>query len=163
MKEKKERKKLKDTKVGIFLKDKAPGILNTIGDVLPDNGAFGIVKNLISNSSLSPENKEMALRMLEEENKTHELSIRDRESARLREVELAKTGKTDWLMYVTGVTALLAFLTMIGWAMFGEIEGIREKVFFHILGFVEGTALSIFAYYFGSSKGSSDKNKYLSR
>ena len=45
---KKPRKKFKETKVGIFLKEKAPKILDSIGDVLPDNGVYGVVKNLIS-------------------------------------------------------------------------------------------------------------------
>lgn len=41
------KKKLKDTKIGIFLKEKAPHILDIIGDVLPDKGALGIIKNII--------------------------------------------------------------------------------------------------------------------
>jgi hypothetical protein len=41
------KKLFKDTKVGRFLSNAAPGILNTVGDVLPDNGVFGLVKNLI--------------------------------------------------------------------------------------------------------------------
>ena len=62
------RKKFKETKIGAFLKDKAPKILDTIGDVLPDNGAFGVVKNLISSdSSIKPEDKEMALKLLEQD------------------------------------------------------------------------------------------------
>ena len=62
------KKKFKETKIGAFLKDKAPKILDTIGDVLPDNGAFGVVKNLISSdSSIKPEDKEMALKLLEQD------------------------------------------------------------------------------------------------
>jgi len=62
------KKKFKETKIGAFLKDKAPNILDTIGDVLPDNGAFGVVKNLISSdSSIKPEDKEMALKLLEQD------------------------------------------------------------------------------------------------
>ena len=64
----KPKKKFKDTKVGLFLKNKAPKILDGIGDVLPDNGAFGIVKNLISSdSSIGPEDKEMALKLLDQD------------------------------------------------------------------------------------------------
>jgi len=64
----KKRKKFKDSKIGAFLKSKAPQILNTIGDVLPDKGGLGIVKNLISSdSSIGPEDKEMALKILEQE------------------------------------------------------------------------------------------------
>lgn len=64
----KNKKKFKDTKIGAFLTNKAPKILDTIGDVLPDNGAFGIVKNLISSdTNLGPEDKEMALKLLEQD------------------------------------------------------------------------------------------------
>jgi hypothetical protein len=43
----KDRKKIKDTKVGIWLKDKAPDVLETVGELLPDQGALGVVKRLI--------------------------------------------------------------------------------------------------------------------
>ena len=42
-----DKKKIKDTKLGAWLADKAPGILSLVGDLLPDKGALGIVKNLI--------------------------------------------------------------------------------------------------------------------
>ena len=41
------KKKIKDTKLGSWLAAKAPGILGVVGDLLPDSGALGIVKNLI--------------------------------------------------------------------------------------------------------------------
>ena len=43
-----DKKKFSETKVGKFLKNKAPNILNVVGDVLPNNGVLGVVKNLIS-------------------------------------------------------------------------------------------------------------------
>jgi hypothetical protein len=39
--------KIKDTKLGAWLKEKAPSILGTVGDLLPDQGALGLVKNLL--------------------------------------------------------------------------------------------------------------------
>jgi len=42
-----DKKKIKDTKLGSWLADKAPSILGVVGDLLPDKGALGIVKNLI--------------------------------------------------------------------------------------------------------------------
>ncbi len=64
----KNKKKFKETKIGAFLKNKAPKILDTIGDVLPDNGAFGIVKNLISSdTNLKPADKDMALKLLDQD------------------------------------------------------------------------------------------------
>ncbi len=62
------KKKFKETKIGAFLKNKAPKILDGIGDILPDNGAFGVVKNLISSdSNISAEDKETALKLLEQD------------------------------------------------------------------------------------------------
>ena len=40
-------KKIKDTKLGSWLASKAPNVLDVVGDLLPDNGALGVVKNLI--------------------------------------------------------------------------------------------------------------------
>lgn len=39
--------KIKDTALGGWLKERAPGILSTVGDLLPDQGALGVVKNLL--------------------------------------------------------------------------------------------------------------------
>ena len=63
MQSSKDKKKFKDTKIGAFLKNKAPKILNAVGDILPDNGAYGIVKNLItSDKSMKAADKEMELK-----------------------------------------------------------------------------------------------------
>ena len=39
--------KIKDTKLGAWLKEKAPNVLDTVGDLLPNQGALGVVKNLL--------------------------------------------------------------------------------------------------------------------
>ena len=39
--------KIKDTKLGAWLKSKAPNVLETVGDLLPDQGGLGIVKNML--------------------------------------------------------------------------------------------------------------------
>jgi hypothetical protein len=43
----KEKKKIRDTRLGEWLRDKAPNVLNTVGDLLPEQGALGLVKNLL--------------------------------------------------------------------------------------------------------------------
>jgi len=51
-----EAKKIKDTGLGKWLKEKAPNVLDTVGDLLPDQGALGIVKNLLDKEpNISPE------------------------------------------------------------------------------------------------------------
>ena len=68
MKDKKQKKKFKETKVGVFLKEKAPSILDTVGEFLPDQGGLGIVKNLItSDNTIEPKDKETALKLLDQD------------------------------------------------------------------------------------------------
>ena len=60
------KKTFKETKIGIFLKEKAPAILDGIGEILPDQGGFGLVKNLItSDDNIEPADKETAMKLLE--------------------------------------------------------------------------------------------------
>ena len=60
------KKKFSETKVGIFLKKIGSSIVGKAGDILPDNGFFGVLKNLIkSDDKLSTEDKETALKLLE--------------------------------------------------------------------------------------------------
>ena len=47
MKNEENKKRIKDTKLGIWLKEKAPNVLGMVGDLLPDSGALGVVKNLL--------------------------------------------------------------------------------------------------------------------
>ena len=49
-----EKKKIKDTKLGSWLRDKAPDVLSVVGDLLPDSGGLGVVKNLIGKTSVDP-------------------------------------------------------------------------------------------------------------
>jgi hypothetical protein len=64
------KKKFKDTKVGKFLSQKGPSIVEAVGDVLPDAGVLGIVKKLIEKEDpvvLPPQDKETALKLLEQD------------------------------------------------------------------------------------------------
>ena len=140
-------KKIKDTKVGQWLKDKAPKVLDIVGDLLPDQGYLGVVKNLISSDpDVSPEQE------AEFEQMAFELEAADRASARNREIEIAKaTGGNDWMMILTGIVGLLSFMFTIYAVVY--IENVRENdLFIHLMGMIEGVVIgNIFAYYYGAS------------
>ncbi len=87
-----------------------------------------------------------------------ELEIQDRSSARVREVDLAKTGRWDFLMYLTGLIILSAFGAIVYASIWMKVEG---EHFVRISTMVETLTVGISGYYFGSSKGSHDKNKAL--
>ena len=61
-------KTFKETKIGIFLKTKAPKVLQAIGDVLPDQGTLGMVKNIISSDTkIKIVDKEQAMKLIEQD------------------------------------------------------------------------------------------------
>lgn len=137
------KKPFKETAVGKFLLNKVPGL---VGDVLPDKGVLGIVKNLIdTDESIPAEEKETLQREL------YEMEIADRDSARQREVQVKKAGGQDWMMFVTGLVGLASFMFMIYAVVY--IPSVSENdLFVHLMGMIEGVVISnIFAYYYGTS------------
>jgi hypothetical protein len=145
----KDKKKFKETKVGIFIKDKAPEILDTVGDLLPDAGVLGIVKNLINISDkFTPEEKEL---LTEDLAQMYETEVRDRESARSREVEMSKLGSSDFMFTLTGLIGLAVFCFIVYAIAFLQIPDSNKEIWIHLIGISEGVVLSIFGYYFGSA------------
>jgi hypothetical protein len=62
------KKSFKETKVGAFLSEKAPKVLDAIGGILPDQGTLGIVKNIITkDDDIAPADKETAMKLLEQD------------------------------------------------------------------------------------------------
>jgi len=133
--------------------DKKPFNQTKVGQllskVLPDKGIVGVLKNVIDlDENLSPEDKEKAQETLL---KAYEAEVNDRDSARKREIEIAKTGREDWLFNLTGIVGLGAFAVII-WAILAlDIPAPNKELFYHLIGIVEGVSLSIFGYYFGTS------------
>ena len=41
------RQRIKETRIGQWLKSQAPHILETVGDLLPDRGALGVLKRIV--------------------------------------------------------------------------------------------------------------------
>ena len=142
----KPKKKFKDTKVGSFLFSKLPGL---IGDILPDKGALGILKNIIdTDPDITPEEK---TQLHNELVSIYELEVADRDSARKREVEKAKTGGFDLMFNLTGLVGLAAFSFIIYAIVYLEIPESNKEVWIHLIGISEGIVLSIFGYFYGSA------------
>jgi hypothetical protein len=62
------KKSFKETKIGAFLSSKAPKVLAALGDILPDQGTLGIVKNIISSDNkIKAVDKEQAMKLIEQD------------------------------------------------------------------------------------------------
>lgn len=140
------KKNFKDTKVGKFLLSKVPSFA---ASALPDKGVLGVVKNLIDGEpDLSAEEK---AQMHEELVELYKLEVADRDSARKREVEIAKTGRFDFMYNLTGVIGLAAFAFIVYAIVYLEIPAENKEVWIHLIGICEGIVLSIFGYFYGSA------------
>ena len=146
-----DKKRFKDTAVGKFLMTKVPEFA---GAALTE-GPLEALRTLIDgDASIGPEEKARLHRELVE---AYKAEVADRDSARNREAEIAKSGKNDWLFNLTGVVGLGAFAVII-WAILDlEIPAENKELFYHLIGIVEGVALSIYGYYFGTSMKDNDK------
>ena len=142
-------KKLKDSKLGKLLKNKAPKILEIAGDLLPEKGVLGVVKNLIDkDENLSSEDKKM---LHDQTLEMYELQVKDRDSARKREIEVAKVRKFDFMFTLTGLVGLGTFCFLVYAIVYITIPEHNEKTFYTLIGLCEGITLSIFSFYFGAS------------
>ena len=146
------KKPFKETKVGKFILEKLPGF---VSGALPDKGVLGVVKNLIDNDpAVTPEEK---AQMHEELVQLYELEVADRDSARKREVEKAKTGQFDFMFNLTGVVGLGAFAFLIYAIVYLEVPEHNKEIWIHLIGITEGIVLSIFGYFFGSAVRKNNK------
>ena len=137
------KKPFKETAVGKFLLNKLP---NIAGDILPDKGVLGIVKNLLDSDDSIPQAEKDAMYK-----ELYEIEVADRDSARKREVEVKKAGGQDWMMFITGLTGLSSFIFTI-YAVVYVPSVLENDLFVHLMGMIEGVVISnIFAYYYGTS------------
>jgi len=102
----KDKKKFSETKLGIFLKEKAPNVVDAIGDVFPP---AKILSALIGGSSLSPEDKAKAQEHLIEYEK--ELTARQlSEDTNVTERWKADAMSDSWLSKNSRPLTLLSLL-----------------------------------------------------
>ena len=142
------------TKVGSFLQKFAPNILDVVGDILPDAGALGIIKNLIDkDDKLTPQQKLEALELLKIDLENTK-NARDLQKAALQQNDLFSKRFIYYLAVFWSVVSSIYFFL----ATFTEV--VNEEMADIILGFLLGTvAGSIINFFFGSSAGSKEKDR----
>lgn len=107
----KKKKNFRDTRVGVFLKERAPTILNKVSELLPDQGGLGLLKNMIEKDvSMHPRDREEAMKLLELD-MYEAIAISERWKADMTaDSWLSKNIRPLTLMFLTLVSTLLIII-----------------------------------------------------
>jgi hypothetical protein len=159
------KKPFNETKFGQFIKKAGQHVpdvldvgLNFIGGDI--KGSLQSVKNIISGSD-SPKASELLEELkLKQYHYLEEFRIEvdDRKNAREREKEYVKIGKRDYMQVFVSLMVFIPFVYMLIMLFSGEIPNNNKDLINILIGMVATSFVSIVAYYFGSSKGSRDKD-----
>ncbi len=144
------KKKLKDTAVGKFLLGAGSGILGGLGDILPDKGVMGVVKNLIQKDPALPaEDKEKALALLHQD--TVEMQeVSKRWAADMKSDSwLSKNTRPLTLVFLTISMVLLIFI---------DSTGIDFDVDSGWVDLLKSLLITVYVAYFGSRGAEKFKN-----
>ncbi len=94
-----------------------------------------------------------------------EAQVKEMESARSREVQIATAEKAPLLnKIITPILAILVIVlafSMFYMVMFKKLEGADRDVVVFVLGVLSSAVTMILGYYFGSSAGSARKQQYI--
>ena len=96
-----------------------------------------------------------------EETKAH---LADVSNARQRQIDHeARTGNTDYNLYILAWTIIAGFFGLIGAMIFVALPEGSNDIIYMLFGTLSAGFGSVMQYFFGSSKGSSDKTKIMSK
>ena len=105
------RQRIKETRIGQWLKSKAPHILETVGDVLPDRGALGVLKRIVDKDDTIPQEARQELLDLIVDQEAIEREITARWASDAASTSrLARNVRP--LIVLVLVAALLLFITL---------------------------------------------------
>lgn len=88
----------------------------------------------------------------------------DTADARAREIALLNAGEKNTTQQILAITGIIAFFIMAGYIIINGIREMSSEASFivgSVTGTIGGIAVTIYNYYFGSSKGSYDKTKTI--
>ena len=144
-------------------------------------GAFGLAEkevtpeNILDLMNSDPEfalkakvaDNDFLVKMRELDIKELETRLDDINSARQREVEITKaTGKKDANLYMLAWLGVLGYLGLIIYIIHCGLPKMSPEIALmvgNLIGIVGAKYSGIYDYFFGSSKGSAEKNQYIGK
>lgn len=129
--------KIRDTKLGAWLKEKAPGVFDAFKDAVPDDGVLGFIKNLVDGSKKDAEYYAATL----EAEKVAQEAI----TARWQSDNASGNKLAQYVRPVTLIALLGLYLVL---AVVDSIEGIGFEVKEQYVELLEILSLTAFGAYF---------------
>lgn len=88
--------------------------------------------------------------------------LADRGDARDMRLELAKMGQTDWMMYGVGTVVVFGFVaTVLTAFLVSDLTPEQRNLVFSLAGLLGAMSSQVVSYFFGSSRGSSQKTAMM--
>ncbi len=88
--------------------------------------------------------------------------LADRQDARDMRLKLAEMGQTDWMMCGVGAIVVLGFVATVLAAFFADLTEQQRYLVFSLAGLLGGMSSQVVSYFFGSSRGSTEKTRLMS-
>lgn len=148
----------------------APAVATALGGPMAGKavsmiaGMLGVEDNVESVTKAIQADPSLALKLRELDLKELELHNADRDSARKREVEMARSDVHFITKNITSILAigtLSATMCMTALVFFVNFPDSQENIIIFVLGFLSSAATQVLSYYFGSSAGSKEKDQQL--
>jgi len=147
------------SRIGDFLRKNAPHIIDVVGDVLPDQGGLGMIKNIINkDTKMSAKAKEEAMKLVQAELDDLKDARDMYKSTDHETADFIAERVIDYNLWVVLLAVIIEIVAVIY---------IDDKILIAVISGAIGsitTALlqerqQVINFFFGSSKGSKDKDK----
>ncbi len=153
--------------VGTLASSGVSVLLNALGlksDAKPDEVMEAIKASPEAALKLKEAEIEFKVKMGEQRLEEVKANLADRGSARTREVEITKaTGRRDINQYILAWVIVSGFFGLTSLLVFKTVPQDSSGVVFMLFGALSAAFGGVTQYYFGSSKGSSEKTELLAQ
>lgn len=144
-------------------------ILNFIKGLFGGGKLLEDARGLIDEIVTSKEEKAQLTIKFEEMIKQHqqallEMEIKDRDSARSREIEVVKAGSKNITQNILAYLGVSGFFGITGYLLakgLGNMTAEESFIIGNLTGMAGAIAKDIYGYYFGSSKGEHESQKWI--
>ena len=177
-KEKKERKPFNETGFGKFVKKAAealPEVADAVFDIIggPYDKGYDLLRGILSDSNdiksrpllkeMSAEERNWRLEIEKIELEYFKTAVEDTANARAKEMAYLNAGKLDYMQILVGLGIMAAFGFCLYVSVYRSVDDSMQSTFSILFGIVQMSMAGLVGYYFGSSKGSKDKTKIISK